>query len=112
MDKINSYRTSAKEIIEYLGELWNQPNDPIAGEVIIDNQKGHYLLFSNGWRNEEYRVYGCTVHIEVKSNGRVWLHHDGTDMEIGRLLMEKGIPKSDIVLGFHAPFQLVPPFVV
>ncbi len=31
--------------------------------------------------------------------------HDGTDLKIALMLTAKGVPKSDIVLGFHAPSE-------
>ncbi|MCB9298392.1 MAG: XisI protein [Lewinellaceae bacterium] len=65
----------------------------------------HYLLFSNGGEGE--RVYGCYLHIDVANDGKVWVQHDGTDVAIAEKLLEKGIPKIDIVLGFHAPFVRV-----
>ena len=35
--------------------------------------------------------------------GRVWLQHDGTDLRIAERLVENGISKSDIVIGFQPP---------
>jgi hypothetical protein len=32
---------------------------------------------------------------------RVWLQHDSTDAEIARQLVERGIPQSQIVIGFQ-----------
>jgi XisI protein len=49
------------------------------------------------------RSYGPLIHIEVKNNGKVWLRQDGTDLEIGRLLLESGVSSDDIVLAFYSP---------
>ncbi|MDD1428313.1 XisI protein, partial [Dolichospermum sp. ST_sed9] len=34
---------------------------------------------------------------------KIWIQHDGTEVGIATLLLEKGVPKEDIVLGFHSP---------
>lgn len=75
----------------------------IATQIIVDEKHGHYVLFSTGWRDDN-RIYGPFVHLDVTQDGKVWLQHDGTNLEIATLLEEKGIPKEDIVLAFHAPY--------
>lgn len=67
----------------------------------MDNERGHYLLFSIGWPND-HREYLPFVHIDVQPSGKVYIQHDGTDLKIALLLVEKGIPKHDIVLAFQA----------
>ena len=55
----------------------------------------------------EVRTKGSTIahDIEVKYNGKVYLRHDGTDLVLADKLLEKGIPASEIVLAFHAPYK-------
>ena len=48
--------------------------------------------------------YATFIHIDVRPNGRVWLQHDGTDLRIANQLIERGIPKNDIVIGFQPPY--------
>ena len=36
-------------------------------------------------------------------NGKVWVQYDGTEDGITDELVKAGIPKTDIVLGFHEP---------
>ncbi|MCB0581913.1 MAG: XisI protein [Phaeodactylibacter sp.] len=103
MGKIEKYKAIARELIEEMAQLGAKPDSPVQTQVIKDEEGGHYLLFSNGWRGSE-RVYGCYLHIDVANDGKVWVQHDGTDVAIAEKLLEKGIPKIDIVLGFHAPF--------
>jgi XisI protein len=45
----------------------------------------------------------------IKPSGKVWLQHDGTSLRIAEELHERGIPKSDIVIGFQPPY--VRPFM-
>lgn len=82
------------------------PSDKnVETQLIMDDERGHYLLFSVGWESNDYREHSVFVHIDVKPSGKVWIQHDGTDLKIALLLADEGIPKSDIVLGFRAPFR-------
>lgn len=103
MEKIEKYKTIIKELLDEVAQAGARPDSPVQTQVIRDEEGGHYLLFSNGWRGSK-RVYGCYLHIDVTENGKVWVQHDGTDVAVAEKLMENGIPKTDIVLGFHAPF--------
>jgi hypothetical protein len=42
------------------------------------------------------------IHLDIK-DGRVWIQHDGTSEGIADELVEAGIPKEHIVLGFRYP---------
>lgn len=112
MDKLSLYKKVAQEIIEEVAALFPVRKD-FETEVIADEKRGHFLLYDIGWQND-YWHYASIIHIDIKENGKVWLQHDGTDLKIAMMLVEKGIPKSDIVLGFHAPSQRVhiPEFAV
>lgn len=104
MDKLTDYKKIVRSVIEYIASI--SPSDEnVETQVIIDEVRGHYLLCAVGWENEIYREYGAFVHIDVKLTGKVYLQHDGTDLRIADLLNEKGIPKSDIVLAFKAPYH-------
>ncbi len=104
MDKITTYKNIVKELILYINSI--APSDEkVETQLIIDDQRCHYLLFSVGWENNNYREYTPFVHIDIKPTGKVWIQHDGTDLQIAILLFEKGIPKSDIVLGYRSPYR-------
>ena len=102
MERVEKYKAITKDLLNYLATLGKRPDDPIQSQMIEDDVKGHYLIFSNGWRGER-RAYGCFLHIEVREDGKVWLQYDGTDAEVAQQLIDRGIPKSDIVLGFQPP---------
>ncbi len=72
--------------------------------LILDDERGQYLLFSDGWLNNR-RQYGPFLHVEVKKTGRIYLRHDGTNLEIANQLLEKGITKEEIILTFQAPYR-------
>ncbi len=65
--------------------------------------RDRYLMFHVGWRGEG-RVYGCVIHIEIRS-GKIWIQRDGTEVGIANELIESGVAKSDIVLGYRSPYM-------
>lgn len=71
-------------------------------EIVFDRERDRYLLLSVGWRDEE-RMYGCPIHIDIK-DGKIWIQRDFTEEGLADQLVELGVPKADIVLGFRAPY--------
>ena len=102
MEKVNRNQSIVKNFLSDLYQRRAKAIPGIAFQLILDDERGQYLLYKNGWRGQ-HRIYGCVAHIEVKPDGKVWLHHDGTDLAIGQVLIDLGINKKDLVIGFHAP---------
>lgn len=71
-------------------------------QLIADRANGHYLIMFVGWRDQT-PVYGSLIHIDIKNN-QIWIQQDGTQEGIAQQLVEAGVPKSDIVLGYRSPF--------
>jgi hypothetical protein len=40
------------------------------------------------------------MHLDIK-NGKIWIQINNTELDIGQALVEMGIPKEDIVIGFQ-----------
>ncbi|BBC24751.1 fdxN element excision controlling factor protein [Pseudanabaena sp. ABRG5-3] len=40
------------------------------------------------------------MHLDIK-NGKIWIQINNTELDIGQALVEKGVPKEDIVIGFQ-----------
>ncbi|HRI62311.1 MAG TPA: XisI protein [Saprospiraceae bacterium] len=112
MEKVNQYKKIIRELCRELARM-SPSDEQVETQLVMDDERGHYLLFSVGWE-QDYREYAPFVHIDVKPDGKVFIQHDGTDLQIALLLVEKGIPKSDIVLAFHPQHQrvLLPEFAV
>ncbi|MGH9848015.1 MAG: XisI protein [Blastocatellia bacterium] len=102
MDKLDLYRTYIQEILEEIAGYKAIPVE-IETELVIDRTRDHYLLVNVGWRNLK-RTYGNPIHLDIK-DGKIWLQQDMTDYSIAEKLLEKGVPKEDIVLAFHAPYK-------
>jgi XisI protein len=69
---------------------------------IFDRQTDRYQLLCQGWTASEKRVFHPVIHIEIIQDW-VWIQHNQSDLDIGEALCNRGIPKSQIVLGLHPP---------
>ncbi len=71
----------------------------IMKELVADEKNDRYLVMLIGWEGPR-RVHGALIHVDI-IDGKIWVHRDGTEDGIAGELEEAGVPKSDIVLGFH-----------
>ncbi|MDM8517831.1 XisI protein [Desulfobacterales bacterium HSG16] len=100
MDTLNSYRSIIEKVLkDYLNIAY--ANGEIENEIILDRKNDRYVVMSLGWENVR-RIHGCIVHIDI-IDGLVWIQRDGTEDGIAIELEQAGIPKKNIVLGFHEP---------
>ena len=101
MDKTTRYRNI---IIDYLNEFANfgKPRPGIEKEVIADCERNHFQFVTRGWQDRKTFVYIVGLHLDIKDE-KIWIWQNNTDAFVGDELVERGIPKSDIVLAFHAP---------
>jgi hypothetical protein len=76
-------------------------NGLVEYQVVIDKERGHYQMLSVGWERGQ-RVYFVLLHVDLKDH-KLWVQQDYTQPSITDLLLEAGVPKSDIVLGFQPP---------
>ncbi len=98
MDKLQKYREIVRRVIQEYAH--HKPaNGQIETEAVIDSEKDHYEVMEFGWQGIR-RVHGSIVHLDIQ-NGKIWIQHNGTDRLIADQLVEAGVPKEDIVLGFH-----------
>jgi hypothetical protein len=104
MDKVKLYKDIVRSVIQEIAdyEAGSQYLGDIQTQMIIDDERGHYLPYSVGWTDRS-RTYGAFIHLDVTEDGKVWLQHDGTNLVVADDLLAKGIPKEDIVLAFHSP---------
>ena len=106
MDKLASYRDIIKALIREIDSWIPAEDGDVRQYAIIDDEGGHYLLYCTGWEGEvKGYVYGATIHFDLMPDGKVWLQHNGTDLKVASMLVERGIAREDIVLGFHAPYM-------
>ncbi|NES94016.1 MAG: XisI protein [Desertifilum sp. SIO1I2] len=101
MADLNKYRDCIQELLkEYASYVLLQ--EDVEAQIIVDTQGDRYQLLYVGWRNKR-RVFGPVMHFDIKDD-KIWIQWNGTEEEVGDRLVEMGIPKQDIVVGFHPPF--------
>ena len=54
--------------------------------------------------NNNHWIYGCLLHLDIINN-KVYIQQNNTEISVAEKLVELGIPKTDIVIGFHSPFK-------
>ncbi len=69
--------------------------------TVFDEENDHYLMMAHGWEGKR-RVHDCMIHVDI-IDGKFWIQYDGTEYGIARELMDAGVPKEHIVLGFYLP---------
>jgi hypothetical protein len=98
MDRVERYREIVRRLIaEYA--RYKPSHGEIEAEAIIDRDHDHYEVMHIGWDGVR-RVHGSVVHLDI-IDGKVWIQYDGTSCPVADELIAAGIPREDIVLGFH-----------
>jgi XisI protein len=99
---IKTYRTIIKEVLIRYYELdLEQASVGIEPVLALDEVRDSYFWAQVGW-NQTGRTCGITVYIRIE-HGKVWVEEDLTEDGVTNDLLEAGIPKHDIVLGFQHP---------
>jgi hypothetical protein len=103
MDKIAHYQTLIKQALSAYAQLLekSQPDRAFDVALVFDDQHHHYVLRELGWTDDE-RIRQTRLHLTVK-NAKIWIEEDWTEDGIATYLLEQGVPRQDIVLGFQPP---------
>jgi XisI protein len=100
MEGIN-YREVVQTILKH--HVNNRSNSQTEVQLIFDTERDRYQLLNIGWQDLN-RVFGCIIYVEIK-DGKIWIERDGTEIGVANELVEAGVPKQDIILGFKAPYK-------
>jgi XisI protein len=101
MDKLNHYRQFIQKLLTDYAAV-PTANGEIESQTVLDTQRDHYQVVNVDW-DGYCRVHGCVLHLDIK-DGKIWVQHNITEMQVGHELMDLGVPKEDIILGFQAPY--------
>ena len=101
MDKLNLYRETIMDVLDAYVEKRKVSADNAEMITIFDQTKDHYQVLAMGWRKYE-RIYLVVFHFDIK-DGKIWAQQNASDYDIIGDIEATGVPKSDIVLAFHAP---------
>jgi hypothetical protein len=75
----------------------------IEHQLIVDLERQQFQVMLIGWKGKT-RYHSVLVHIAIRGDV-IWIEEDNTELEIANLLVERGIPKERIVLGYHAMYM-------
>ncbi len=102
MDKVSQYRACIHQVLQTYATQTHSYGE-IETQVIEDTTHDHYQIYHVGWHHDR-RIHGCILHIDIK-NEKIWIQHNSTEQRIAAELLELGVLKEDIVLGFHVPYR-------
>jgi XisI protein len=100
MNQSNKYRQIIRTVLKPYAEI-SYANVDVKNLAAFDAETDQYIILSEGWENSQH-LHSVLIHVEIM-DGKVWVQMDGTEYGIAQELIQSGIPKEDIVLGFHEP---------
>jgi hypothetical protein len=131
MDRLNHYRQIIQQLLREYSQI-RPVNGEIEVTTAFDLAGDHYQIVHTGWEGDR-RVYDCPIHVGtaflrlVRDGGgapprrctsqtvlhadgiccikgdKVWIQQDMTDLDVATELVQRGIPKGEIVLAFQSP---------
>ncbi|NER36698.1 MAG: XisI protein [Oscillatoria sp. SIO1A7] len=72
-------------------------------ETIFDTERNHYQIVHLGWLHQRW-VHDCVIHLDIR-NEKIWIFYNSTEHDIAADLIDLGLTKQDIVLGFYPSFM-------
>ena len=104
MDKVELYRQYIQKLLldRAIRSMKNPTHVEVEAQTVFDREDDHYQLVYVGWKRNGNRDYGCLLHLDIKDE-KIWVQYDGTEGGIANQLVELGVPRTDIVLGYQSP---------
>lgn len=101
MDNIKNYQNIIITLLEEYAAIPPSYPTTLRDELIIDNQRNHFQLLIVGWEGDQF-VHEAIFHLDI-IDGKVWIQQNNSEAKLTDELIERGVLKSDIVLGFQHP---------
>lgn len=99
------YQTIVKNVLQEYIEFMQKAGDDDTLRLLFDDEHSAYALLSFGWQGKRY-IHGSVIHMDI-IHDKIWIQCDNTEQGIANELVEKGVAKEHIVLGFR-PAHLRP----
>lgn len=96
-------KTIQEVINEYLHELEQPSNNHVVFVPVIDKECLHFQIVAHSWENNR-RVFNLLFHLDI-IEGKIWIQEDKMEYSIAEKLVEKGIPKKQIVLAYFPDYH-------
>ena len=101
MDRIKKYQTILETFFEKRIDIQKRQKNQLRAHLVVNANKTDFVLLTIGWVGKKY-IHTVTFHFEIK-NEKIWIWEDKTDIDAPAQLVEAGVAKADIVLGFLSP---------
>jgi len=106
MERITKKLSQYQQIVQQLLEQYAE-NKPAYGDIevetIFDTHRNHYQIMHLGWQHKRW-IHHCVIHLAIRGE-KIWIFYNSTEHDIAADLVNLGVPKQDIVLGFYPPFM-------
>jgi hypothetical protein len=103
MDKLEKYQTALTELLQSYVSFFAGSSAAVKPQMFIDRERNHFQLQKVGWDSQKQQfVFGVLFHFDIIGD-KIWLQLNNTEFQVVDELIEMGVPKSDIVLGFQPP---------
>ena len=104
MKKHKSYQTIIAQFIENLTAEYSQAmGSELEYQAIIDLKNNHFQFVRLGWTNRKF-FYQILLHLDIKTDGKIWIQQNNTEISVSEILVNQGVTKSDIILGFRPAY--------
>ncbi len=84
-----------------LQEYENLQTNYSHAEIVLDDERSRYLVVWIGWMQSK-RIYHTAIHIEIREQ-KIIIECNDTERMLATELVEQGIPREKIHLGFVSP---------
>ena len=103
MDKVKKYQDAIIEFLHFYNAEsgGNRPDAKVKRRILTDRENNSFQLLSVGWNGSHY-IFSPMFHFDI-IDGKVWMQCNNTEWEAVDFLMEHGVERQDIVLGFVSP---------
>lgn len=101
MDKLTYHKNLLAELVHEWGNFGSTLEPKIDTVIIADHVSGNYILMSVGWRHHK-RIHFIVFHARLH-DGKIWIEKDNIDPSITEELLQRGVPREDVVFGWNLP---------
>lgn len=103
MDKVKKYQEALISLLKGYVEFFSGSSSSVKPQMLVDRERNHFQLTKVGWDEKQKQfVFGILFHFDIIDE-KIWLQLNNTEFYVVDELVELGVPKSDIVLGFQPP---------
>lgn len=101
MEKLKKYQQILTTFFTERAAIQDAQRNGLKAHLVINNDNTDFVLLKMGWKDKLF-VHTVTFHIEIKE-GKAWIYENKTDIDLAKILVDMGIAKEDIELGYLPP---------